>query len=320
MQAPALSQPAAEGGPPFIVSRPAARAADARLSVNDLPLHEPAEGSFSLAGLRSAGALHSVAVQGQTAPYLGVRLRGARLRDLLDGEKREAGTNTPPRAGKPSKQRLASGGMRFVCQRGVKRKQTAAKPSQDGVRGGALLKGLEKEPLKLGCPFRFTVTECSDGTVVVKIEEAVLAAGHTHATDQPTKFLPDWVRAMVELEFADNPEVDAHHVHTVVLQVAQQLAVMESGLRDHAALLEAQLAGKVTPTRAELLTRKDVNSILNKLRKKGNSLAGAELSDGIAEFLARNQADVFLYQPGTDAVDETVRLQALQYRRPLAKP
>jgi len=235
-----------------------------------------------LGDLNAAGALRALRVSGQRDIFLVVRLSEDRKRDMLDGLKEEGGTNTPLRVSAPGiKRGGANGGEVWECQRGAKREResTAAAPKPPGKRGGGLLHGLPavREPLKVSCPFRFTITHDGE-TIVVKIKESVLADGHNHSTDCPARFVSEWVRDLIAMEFAENAEVTAEHLHKIILQAAQQLAVIGSGLTDYKAVREAQAAKKLTPSREELIQMKDVNSILAKLRREGNSLATNNLA------------------------------------------
>ena len=77
-----------------------------------LPLLAPPPGPFSLKSLYKAGQLHRVA---RPPGWVGVRFASERLCSFMTGEKRLAGTNTPPRV----RGRHAAGGegVRHACQR-----------------------------------------------------------------------------------------------------------------------------------------------------------------------------------------------------------
>ena len=121
-----------------------------------LPLVVPPPGPFSLMSLHKAGSLLKVA---RPPGWVGVRFASGRIGSFMTGEKKLAGTNTPPRVG--GRHATGGEGVRHACQRGPQR-APAAKPaaaeSQEAEgeprrRGRAILHGDDPEPLKVDCPY-----------------------------------------------------------------------------------------------------------------------------------------------------------------------
>jgi len=136
----------------------------------------PPEGAFSLAQLHALKALQLVRVRGQSEDWWAVLLPEDRLRDLTDGEKKLAGTNTPPIKGTAGKKRDHNGGVTYECQRASPpTRAKKAAPPREGVRGGGQVHGLGERctPLKVDCPYRFTVQVQSGGVMLVKIKASL---------------------------------------------------------------------------------------------------------------------------------------------------
>jgi len=272
----------------------------------------PPEGDFSLELLNELGALTLVSVRGQSELWWAVILESSRLRDLTDGEKKLAGTNTPPIKGGAGKRRENNGGVTYECQRAdpptraTKRK--AGAPPKEGVRGLGQVHGIgeRRTPLKVACQYRFTVKSLPDDKILVKIKASVLEEGHNHGCDGPTRFLDPWVAALIAEEFYKNDCVTSVYLRKLILETAQAIAVYEGNHESYDERLTALAARTASPTREELITMKDINSVLSKLKRQGNSLATSNVSESIAVFAERNAESVFYYQPGEDGEDEKV--------------
>ena len=272
-------------------------------------MFNPPEGAFSLAQLHALKALQLVRVRGQSEDWWAVLLPEDRLRDLTDGEKKLAGTNTPPIKGTAGKKRDHNGGVTYECQRASPpTRAKKAAPPREGVRGGGQVHGLGERctPLKVDCPYRFTVQVQSGGVMLVKIKASVLKEGHNHGCDGPTRFPDPWVSALIAEEYDRNDCVTSTYLRKLILETAQAIAVYEGNYESYEELLAAQTAHTAFPTREELITMQDINSVLRKLRNQSDSLAASDLSDGIAAFAAQNEDSIFFYQPGEGGEDEKV--------------
>jgi hypothetical protein len=235
---------------------------------------------------------------------LGVRFASDRLGSFMTGEKKLAGTNTPPRV--RGRHAVGGEGVRHACQRGPQR-VPAAKPAatqqreaegEQRRRGRAILHGDDPEPLKLDCPYCFTVQEHEDGTVTVRINEAVLVAGHNHDGARPQKFVSPWVEDVIKDYYSRNPKVTAKYLVEELAAVAEDFAAVESMFDSFDETLDAYGKGKIRVERDAFVDAKYIGGVLRKLRRAKSGVVLSDEGEDIKRWVEEHYEDVTIYQPG----------------------
>lgn len=283
-----------------------------------LPLHAPPPGPFSLSSLSKVGALKPLV---RPAGWVGVRFRGARLPNFWAGEKAEAGTNTPPRQGGRGAGRPGEG-VRYCCQRGYQRARKAKPAAQPAggdvkpVRGRAILHGDKPQPLKLGCPWAYTVREHDDDTVTVCVDEALLLGGHNHDNSQPAKFFSPWIGTFIRDEWRRNNRVTPQHLVNEINATTEDMAACAKDFSGFHEVLEAYECGDARPSRDSFVDAKYVGGVLRKLRNDKSAVIVNDEGQDIGRWVSEHLESVTIYKPGEEIVEgeeEDVRSPEPQY-------
>ena len=213
-------------------------------SVNHVVLQHPAPGSFSLAEIKWVFA---------PVPHVGKMLTAVipadRVPDLHVGEGVRAGTNEPPKETSGLKRGRAD---RHTCQRAEpvprKRKRSEGgevdEPAKKKRRGPGLLHGEDETALKVGCPVSYTIKIEGDRAVV-----RCAALEHTHPTDTPARYHPDWIKPWIANEYRSaDGKVDATQLVAQIQKMGQDADLLGQGFGDWSEALDTYEDGDAQPT------------------------------------------------------------------------